>query len=685
MGGGQGHQFGPGQGLDQPLAQRHELGIVVAGQHQHRHRQLTQARPQRLLVAGATSAQGGGETLGAVVEPSRQTGRGVGQPGEQRVGQPMGDETLKAVIEQSSGQDLVGLPAGQATFHLVDPGGGSDQHQPGNQTRMLQGGVQRGPTPHRVPDIDPMAANLTQQSAGGGEIGFVVVGWGPAMAGKVDHHHLVIGGQVVPEWAPTTEVLGEAVGQNQPPAPTPVLMVQAHHPRMAATSRFQTAILRRPTPGSLWPVAIANHPWAGRHDRWWATLEKPSTPNPNPNPNPARTRLQGLPLTVPLPTTTPNDDVVARAERLTPLVRRHADWSEEHRRQAPEVARALAEAGLHRCGVPKSLGGLGCDPMSMMRVIETVSGADGGAGWTVMIGIEVLGVASGYLPADTVRSLLAAQPATIAAGAVNPVGRAVPTDGGYLVNGRWPFASGIHNADWWWGGCVVDDGTGRRPRDTIQVLVPHEQVTIVDTWHVAGLAGSGSHDVEVVDRFVPHAHVSTMPGPPAMTDEPIFRMPIMARFAFNKVGVATGIARSAVEAFKLLAAEKTPRGERNSLAERPRAQSAVAQAEARLSSGRAWAFEVVEELWAAALEGRPVSPDLHARVRLSCSYAVESSVRAVELVHSAAGSTVNFRSSPLERQFRDVHVVPQQITVAPHLMDAAGRVLLGLDPGHSTF
>ena len=381
----------------------------------------------------------------------------------------------------------------------------------------------------------------------------------------------------------------------------------------------------------------------------------------------------------------PWSDLLERTRALSGLVAEHADWAEANRQQAPEVARCLAEAGVHRVGVPASLGGLGCDPMTMMEVIETVSRADGGAGWTVMIGIEVLGIASGYLPEDTLTTILADEPATIAAGAINPIGRAVPTDGGYLVDGRWPFASGINNADWWWGGCVVEDGSGHRPRQAIQVLVPRGAFEIIDTWDVAGLAGSGSHDVAVTSQFVPHSHVSTMPGPPARRDEPIFRMPIMSRLAFNKIGVATGIARSAIDAFVALAQAKTPRGERTALAQRPRAQAAVAEAEARLGSGRAWAFDVVRELWAEALADRPVSDDLHARVRLSCAYAVDSAVKAVELVHSAAGSTANFRSSPLERHFRDVHAVPQQITVAPHLMDAAGRALLGLDPGHATF
>ena len=319
----------------------------------------------------------------------------------------------------------------------------------------------------------------------------------------------------------------------------------------------------------------------------------------------------------------------------------------------------------------------------MIRVIEEISAADGSAGWTLMIGVEVLGVAFGYLDADLVRDLLVAEPNLIAAGAVNPLGRAERVDGGWRVSGRWPFASGVHNSQYFWGGCMID--SQERPRPTLQAWMPASEIQIIDTWSVSGLQGTGSHDVEVSDVFVSDGWVSNVLGGKARVDSPMFRMPLMSRFAFNKVGVATGIARAAIDDFVHLATEKVPVGGRERLCERPRAQEAVADAEATLCSARAWVFDVVQELWGDALEGRRISDELHARVRLSCSHAAESAAAAVDIVHKAAGSTVNFLGAPLERRFRDVHVVPQHITVAPHLKEAAGRVMLGLDPGVMTF
>ena len=145
------------------------------------------------------------------------------------------------------------------------------------------------------------------------------------------------------------------------------------------------------------------------------------------------------------------------------------------------------------------------------------------------------------------------------------------------------------------------------------------------------------------------------------------------------MGVATGIARAALDHFAKLAAEKKPRASARPLAERATAQLAMAEAEIDLSTARAWVFEVVGELWDEVEADRTPSRELRALVQLACSNAASASVRAVERVHAVAGTSANFVGHPLERCFRDVQVVRQHIMVSPQWTEAAGRVLLGLD------
>ncbi len=383
-------------------------------------------------------------------------------------------------------------------------------------------------------------------------------------------------------------------------------------------------------------------------------------------------------------------DVVETARSLQPLVRAHADESERARRLAPPVLAGLADAGLFRMAAPAVYGGLEVDPCSMVAALEAVSEADGATGWTLMIGVETVGMAMAGLPPAVAEEMLRGKPNIVFSGAINPLGRATPVEGGYLVSGQWPYASGCEGSDYFWGGCILVDHNGvplrtdDGYRQARQVVVPRSDYGVERTWLAAGLCGSGSHDVVLTDVFVPDDHVTDI-YTWLSVDTPLFRLPVFSRLAFNKVGVATGVARAALDAFRTLAMGKTPFREKTLLRERPQAQMALAEAEARLRSARAFVFDAVGQMWETALAGDRVSAEGQAMVRLACSHCCAEAVRAVEIVYAQAGITASFPSSPLERAIRDVRVVPQHVMVAPAAIQAAGRVLLGLDPENAVF
>ena len=119
-----------------------------------------------------------------------------------------------------------------------------------------------------------------------------------------------------------------------------------------------------------------------------------------------------------------------------------------------------------------------------MRVLEELARTDGSVAWTVMIGATAP-VMLGMLPTHTFEgTIYAAGPDLVVGGTFNPTGSTIPTDGGYMVNGRWTFASGCQHSDWFLAHCIVDDG--RMPPMRMMV-VPAADVDVIDTWRVAGL------------------------------------------------------------------------------------------------------------------------------------------------------------------------------------------------------
>ncbi|MEN8158622.1 MAG: acyl-CoA dehydrogenase family protein [Myxococcota bacterium] len=385
-----------------------------------------------------------------------------------------------------------------------------------------------------------------------------------------------------------------------------------------------------------------------------------------------------------------SSDPRERARALAPLIREHADEAERGRRLPAAVATAMAAAGLYKIAAPRSIGGGECDPRTQIETIEAVSAADGAAGWNLMIGIENMGFLGAALPLETARKLYA-DPGLIVAGALNPLGRATKVEGGYRVTGQWPFASGCHNAGFFWGQCIVMDGAAPAQAEgggavLREALIPGSGFEILDTWHVSGLRGSGSHDVQAEDTFVPDEHVTAvMQGGMQLRETgTLYRYPPFNRLAYNKIGVATGIAQAALEHFQTLASEKQPRGSRKLLREKVSVHLTYAEAVASLRSARAWALEAVENVWQTVEAGDEPDVEQRMHVHLACTNACEASIRTVELLHAAAGTTANFASCPLDRCLRDVRVVPQHIMVSPQWKETAGRVLLGL-PGDSPF
>jgi indole-3-acetate monooxygenase len=377
-----------------------------------------------------------------------------------------------------------------------------------------------------------------------------------------------------------------------------------------------------------------------------------------------------------------------RIDALASLIGEHAAQSDQQRHLVSDVAVAMAKAGLYRSGVPRSIGGDEAHPLTQVQTIEAVSRIHGSTGWNLMIGTEVMG-ALGAVANREVITPLYDDPALIISGALNPLGKATAQEGGYRVSGQWPFVSGIHNADYFWGQCVVHDG-GEPLRDErglviCEALVPVDEVEILDTWHVSGMRGSGSHDVLITDVFVPHQFISQVQRQRPIESGTLYRLPMYSRLAYNKIGVALGVARSAIESFISLACEKKPRGSSRQLRERTDAQRAVAEAERILGSARSYAFDCISELWETVDRGSTPTARQRALLQLSCSGAASEAVRAVELVYAAAGASANFEASPLERCMRDVLVVRQHIMVSPQYTEAVGRTLMDLESGTFLF
>ena len=129
---------------------------------------------------------------------------------------------------------------------------------------------------------------------------------------------------------------------------------------------------------------------------------------------------------------------------------------ESARRLPPDIAQAFATGGLFHALVPQSYGGSEVHPSTLVEIIKQIAIGDGSAGWNLMIGATT-GLLAASLPDGFAREIYGDGPGILSVGVTAPMGKAEVVEGGYRVNGRWPFGSGCENADWICGGSFIVD------------------------------------------------------------------------------------------------------------------------------------------------------------------------------------------------------------------------------------
>lgn len=366
---------------------------------------------------------------------------------------------------------------------------------------------------------------------------------------------------------------------------------------------------------------------------------------------------------------------------LAPVIREHADAIEQERSLPKPVVRGLVDGGVFRMLMPRSVGGDEIDPIAAGQVVEEVATQDGATGWCAMIG-ACNSHFGGLLPAAGAREVFADRDVVLA-GTFRPNGVAVAVDGGYQVTGRWPFASGIMHASWLMGGCRVQDGGSPRlaasgPPVTKLMFLPRADARVLDTWHTIGLRGTGSHDFEVQDVFVPVRRSLSFSDPPVERG-PLYSLPAIAFFATLIACVSLGIARHALEVFKALAKVKTPMGSQELLRAGSVAQSQLGEAEGLLRAGRAFLFESLAAAWETARCGKALSWMQRGLLWLSATQAATQAQQAVNIAYRAGGASSVYASTQLERCLRDINTASQHLTVMPTNYEVAGQLFLGAD------
>ena len=377
--------------------------------------------------------------------------------------------------------------------------------------------------------------------------------------------------------------------------------------------------------------------------------------------------------------------VISRAEALRPAVEAASNQIEETRRLPPALLDQLHEARLFRLLLPRSSDGIETDPVTFFHVIETIARGDASTAWCLS---QAGGCAmsAAYLDLPVARAIFGDDPRAVLAWGPGPKVKAIECEGGYKATGVWAFASGGRHATWLGAHCPIFkadgsprlDETGRQQERTMLVRTGDVQWT--DIWNTVGLRGTASDQFALNDFFVRADHSITRDFELECREQgPLYRMGAGTCYQMGFAAVACGIARGALDCFLDVARNKVPRGLKSPIRDNAVVQSNLAQAEVNLRAARTFVLQSMAGIWKDLSAGNTITVEQRITIRMASTNAIHKAKDAVDFAYNAAGATAIFENHPLERRFRDIHTVTQQLQGRLSHFETVGAWMMGAD------
>ena len=380
-------------------------------------------------------------------------------------------------------------------------------------------------------------------------------------------------------------------------------------------------------------------------------------------------------------------ELVGRAREIVPILAGNAAHTEADRRVAEENISLIDQADLFAIMQPKRLGGLETDIRTTLEVSRELALGCGSTSWATTL-MNVCAFFGGLFPDRAQREVWEDTPGNRIAGVLTPSAEAARIEGGYRLTGSWGWASGCLHAQWAVVGFPVPDERGEIV-DQGLALVPMSDLSIEDTWFVAGMRGTGSNTLIARGVVVPEHRVISIPSAIAgrygteHTGEALYRSAFVPVAALVLAGPQLGLAQAALD----LVIEKAPKRSISYTyydvqTEAPTVQLAVAKAASLVDAAHLFAYRAAADIDQAAADGGYPDYTARARVRMDTGAAIENAREAIRVLVSAHGASSFAESSPLQRIWRDCEVASRHAVISPAISaEVYGRALLGLTDG----
>jgi alkylation response protein AidB-like acyl-CoA dehydrogenase len=372
------------------------------------------------------------------------------------------------------------------------------------------------------------------------------------------------------------------------------------------------------------------------------------------------------------------EQILANARAMAPAIAERSAEIETLRRLPADLVAELRAAGFFRMGRSRAKGGPQMTLPQHLEVIEVLAHADPSIGWCVKIGTDS-GLIAEFLPPAASARLLP-HPDMITAGQFTTAhGQLQRVEGGYVLDGRFPFGSGVTHADVVMsGGALVEDGVpvigpGGIPEGRL-AFCRADELVIEDTWHTHGLRGSGSCHYRAESVFIPEDQALRIEEAMFAGREPLYSSGF--NWVTTMAAVPLGAARRAIDEAKARVRQRKAGIPPRPMAETVQAREAIARAETQWGAAHAFLYRAAGEFWTELESGAP-AVETKGRLALANVNCFRMAAEVTRQLFDLIGANVIFDGSVLERLARDALTLNQHMIIARPAVETYGAMMLG--------
>ena len=387
------------------------------------------------------------------------------------------------------------------------------------------------------------------------------------------------------------------------------------------------------------------------------------------------------------------EEIIARIVELQPWLRTQQATAEQERRIPQETIERLDAAGVFSLTKPKRYGGADFNTREMLDIYRTLGAGCGASGWVVWATAGGNMWSNAF--AEEVVAPIYESPwvgnRTFAVGGTSRhmSGTATKVDGGWLVKGVWPFATGSIHASHGYLAVFYDDTDDSKVG---MILVRKDELVCRNDWDAMGLAATGSQTVATDgDLFVANEYF----GFPAQLAERTAaliaqglgpRRGGLPRSVVSSTGIALGMADQAMEVFLAsIGRRSVPYSPYTRQIDAPVAHHIIGRVAMQIRAAGSIADAAVAEFDRLDAEGVDPSEQENLQFHTDAAYVWDACATAIETLLRASGASAISKRLPLQLIARNcragsLHAANNLDTWVENL----GRALTGVQAGPSS-